>query len=94
MLLQQVSGLQDMHSSPADVTMSSYKDIKMKAASISSPIATESFDERYDTRKPCSDLKTCSVMQFSMDDLRRKIQFKFTKLPQWKTLHRQIRKTW
>ncbi|KAG6495274.1 hypothetical protein ZIOFF_043068 [Zingiber officinale] len=90
--IEQVSGLQDMHTS-ADVTMSSYKDLKMKAESISSPIATESFDERYDTRKPCSDSKTCSVMQFSMDDLRRKTQFKFTKLPQWKTLHGRIRKT-
>ncbi|XP_042402412.1 DNA mismatch repair protein PMS1-like isoform X2 [Zingiber officinale] len=84
--------IEDMHTS-ADVTMSSYKDLKMKAESISSPIATESFDERYDTRKPCSDSKTCSVMQFSMDDLRRKTQFKFTKLPQWKTLHGRIRKT-
>lgn len=93
LLLQQVSGLQDMHTSPADVTMSSYKDLKMKAESISSPIATESFDERYDTRKPCSDSKTCSVMQFSMDDLRRKTQFKFRELPQWKTLHGRIRKT-
>lgn len=93
LLLQQVTGLLDMHTSPADVAMSSYKDLKMKAESISSPIATESFDKRYDTRKPRSDLKTCSVMQFSMDDLRRKTQFKFTKLPQCKTLHGQIRKT-
>nr|XP_009405473.2 PREDICTED: DNA mismatch repair protein PMS1 isoform X1 [Musa acuminata subsp. malaccensis]XP_018682495.1 PREDICTED: DNA mismatch repair protein PMS1 isoform X1 [Musa acuminata subsp. malaccensis] len=75
------SEMQDVPISPADATVCSDEDLKVKSENISSlPPSSESHDEKYDTIKPCSTSKGYTVLQFRMDDLRRKTQLKFMKL--------------